>query len=112
MQETRIAPRRRILKARTIESGGGIECHVKNLSDAGAAPALRPGQLHTGRAERSVEAVLPRRLAEGEANRHRVRVKQFTWSTASRQLGFHGKIGKQAVAEIGMTNLLNPMSIV
>jgi PilZ domain-containing protein len=37
MQETRIAPRRRILKAGTIESGGGIECHVKNLSDAGAA---------------------------------------------------------------------------
>jgi hypothetical protein len=37
MEETRIAPRRRILKAATIESGGGIECHVKNLSDTGAA---------------------------------------------------------------------------
>jgi len=36
MEETRIAPRRRILKAGTIESGDGIACHVKNLSDTGA----------------------------------------------------------------------------
>jgi hypothetical protein len=38
MDEHRVAPRRRILKARTIElSGGGIDCTVKNLSDTGAA---------------------------------------------------------------------------
>jgi hypothetical protein len=36
MEETRIAPRRRILKGGTIESGDGIACHVKNLSDTGA----------------------------------------------------------------------------
>jgi PilZ domain-containing protein len=36
MEETRIAPRRRIFKAGTIESGGGIACHVKNLSETGA----------------------------------------------------------------------------
>jgi hypothetical protein len=36
MEETRIAPRRRIFKAGTIESGSGIACHVKNLSETGA----------------------------------------------------------------------------
>ena len=34
----RIAPRRRILKAGTIESGGGaLDCIVRNLSETGAA---------------------------------------------------------------------------
>jgi hypothetical protein len=38
MSEHRIAPRRRMFKAGTIEfGGGGIECHVKNLSETGAA---------------------------------------------------------------------------
>jgi hypothetical protein len=39
MSEHRIAPRRRIFKAGTIEFGGdgGIDCTVKNLSDTGAA---------------------------------------------------------------------------
>ena len=38
MAETRIAPRRRTLKAGTIEFGGdGIDCTVRNLSDSGAA---------------------------------------------------------------------------
>ncbi len=36
MEEIRIAPRRRILKAGTIESGDGIACNVKNLSETGA----------------------------------------------------------------------------
>jgi hypothetical protein len=48
MEEFRIAPRRRILKAGTIESGGGIECHGKNLSETGAqlevlSPLYIPG---------------------------------------------------------------------
>ena len=38
MDKPRIAPRRRILKAGTIEfGGGGIDCTVRNLSDTGAA---------------------------------------------------------------------------
>jgi hypothetical protein len=38
MDESRAAPRRRILKAGTIEfGGGGIDCTVKNLSETGAA---------------------------------------------------------------------------
>ena len=38
MNEHRIAPRRRMFKAGTIEfSGDGIDCNIKNLSDTGAA---------------------------------------------------------------------------
>ena len=38
MSEHRIAPRKRVLKAGTIEFGGGaIDCTVRNLSDTGAA---------------------------------------------------------------------------
>jgi hypothetical protein len=40
MNEHRIAPRRRMFKAGTIEfggGGGGIDCTVKNLSDTNAA---------------------------------------------------------------------------
>ena len=38
MDETRIAPRHRTLKAGTIEFGGGaIDCTIRNLSDTGAA---------------------------------------------------------------------------
>ena len=38
MNEHRIAPRRRMFKAGTIEfGGGGVDCTVKKLSDTGAA---------------------------------------------------------------------------
>ena len=38
MDETRIAPRHRVLKAGTIEFGGGaIDCTVRNISQTGAA---------------------------------------------------------------------------
>jgi hypothetical protein len=38
MEGNRIAPRRRILKAGSIEFGGGaIDCTVRNLSETGAA---------------------------------------------------------------------------
>lgn len=38
MNEHRIASRRRVLKAGTIEfGGGGIDCTVRNLSETGAA---------------------------------------------------------------------------
>ena len=38
MNEHRIAPRRRLLKAGTIEfGGGGIDCTVRNLSETGAS---------------------------------------------------------------------------
>jgi hypothetical protein len=38
MNESRAAPRHRVLKAGTIEFGGGaIDCIVRNLSNAGAA---------------------------------------------------------------------------
>ena len=38
MDPQRIAPRRRILKAGSIECGGGvIDCIVRNLSETGAA---------------------------------------------------------------------------
>jgi len=38
MNEHRIAPRHRVLKAGTIEfGGGGIDCTVRNLSASGAA---------------------------------------------------------------------------
>jgi hypothetical protein len=38
MQGKRISPRRRILKAGSIEFGGGvIDCNVRNLSETGAA---------------------------------------------------------------------------
>ncbi len=38
MSEHRIALRKRVLKAGTIEfGGGGIDCTVRNLSDTGAA---------------------------------------------------------------------------
>jgi hypothetical protein len=38
MERQRIAPRRRILKAGSIEFGGGaIDCTVRNLSETGAA---------------------------------------------------------------------------
>jgi PilZ domain len=38
MSENRIAPRKRVLKAGTIEfGGGGFDCTVKNLSETGAA---------------------------------------------------------------------------
>ncbi len=38
MNEHRVAPRRRTLKAGIIEfGGGGIDCTVKNISETGAA---------------------------------------------------------------------------
>jgi hypothetical protein len=38
MEKTRTAPRRRTLKAGTIEfGGGGIDCTVRNISETGAA---------------------------------------------------------------------------
>ena len=38
MNRPRFAPRRRTLKAGTIEfSGGGIDCTVRNISETGAA---------------------------------------------------------------------------
>ena len=38
MSEHRTAPRKRVLKAGTIEFGGGvIDCTVRNLSETGAA---------------------------------------------------------------------------
>lgn len=38
MDETRTAPRRRMLKAGTIEFGGGaIDCTVRNIPETGAA---------------------------------------------------------------------------
>ncbi|MFT4277790.1 MAG: PilZ domain-containing protein [Rhodopseudomonas sp.] len=38
MDEQRKMPRRRVLKAATIEFGGGtIDCKVRNISEAGAA---------------------------------------------------------------------------
>ncbi len=38
MSEHRIGPRKRVLKAGVIEfDGGGIDCTVRNLSEAGAA---------------------------------------------------------------------------
>jgi hypothetical protein len=39
MNEPRVAPRRRTLKAGTIEfsGGGGIDCTVRNISETGAA---------------------------------------------------------------------------
>jgi PilZ domain len=38
MSESRAAPRHRVLKAGTIEFGGGaIDCTIRNLSNAGAA---------------------------------------------------------------------------
>jgi hypothetical protein len=38
MDEKRIVPRQRVLKAGTIEfGGGGIDCTVRNLSETGAA---------------------------------------------------------------------------
>ena len=38
MAETRKAPRHRVLKAGTIEFGGGaIDCRIRNLSGTGAA---------------------------------------------------------------------------
>ena len=38
MNERRIAPRRRILKAgRILFNGGGIDCTVRNISETGAA---------------------------------------------------------------------------
>ena len=38
MNEHRVAPRRRTLKAGTIEfGGGGIDCIVRNISETGAA---------------------------------------------------------------------------
>ena len=41
MSENRIASRKRVLKAGTIDLGGGaIDCTVKNLSETGAAQDL------------------------------------------------------------------------
>lgn len=41
MSENRIAPRKRVLKAGTIEfGGGGIDCTVRNLSDTGASVSI------------------------------------------------------------------------
>jgi PilZ domain-containing protein len=38
MEEHRVAPRRRVLKAGSISVGGGtIDCTVRNISDTGAA---------------------------------------------------------------------------
>ena len=38
MGEKRVAPRHRVLKAGTIEFGGGaIDCTIRNMSNAGAA---------------------------------------------------------------------------
>ena len=38
MSDHRVAPRKRVLKAGTIEFGGGaIDCTVRNLSETGAA---------------------------------------------------------------------------
>jgi len=50
MDETRIAARHRVLKAGTIEFGGGaIDCTVRNISQTGAAlevvtPLFIPGR--------------------------------------------------------------------
>jgi hypothetical protein len=38
MEQTRVVPRRRRLKAGTIQfGGGGIDCTVRNISETGAA---------------------------------------------------------------------------
>ena len=38
MEGNRIAPRRRVLKAGSIEFGGGaIDCTIRNISETGAA---------------------------------------------------------------------------
>jgi hypothetical protein len=61
----RIAPRRRVLKAGSIEVGGeAIACTVRNLSDTGAAlevvtPLFYPRPLHIICSKWATETALP-----------------------------------------------------
>ena len=79
MDEHRIAPRHRVLKAGSIIFGGGaIDCTVRNLSETGAAlevvtPLFNSGPLYPGGAERPAETPVPCRLAQGPADRRRLR---------------------------------------
>ena len=74
MDEHRIAPRRRMLKAGTIEfGGGGIDCIVRNLSETGAAlevvtPLFIPDRFTLFiPSDRSIQTALPYRLAQRKA---------------------------------------------
>jgi len=80
MDPQRIAPRRRILKAGSIESGGGlIDCIVRNLSETGGStrscePAFYSRPIHADCSDRSTEAALSHCLAQTKTHRHRVRL--------------------------------------
>ncbi len=79
MDEHREAPRHRVHKAGTIEFGGGaINCTVRNMSNTGAAldvtrPVGIPRALYLSPANRRSAYVLPRRMAQGKADRYSFR---------------------------------------
>jgi hypothetical protein len=80
MDEHRIAPRRRVLKAGSIAFGGGtIGCTVRSISDTGTAleivtPLFIPDRFTPDHPDRPVETALSRRLAQGAADRRCVRL--------------------------------------
>jgi hypothetical protein len=78
MSENRIAPRHRVLKAGTIEFGGGaIDRAVRNFQGGigRKQPSRNPGAIHIGSASCRFASALPRCLAQREANRRRVRFR-------------------------------------
>ncbi|MFK4386305.1 hypothetical protein ABIA40_005713 [Bradyrhizobium sp. USDA 223] len=80
MDERRDKARHRVLKAGTIEFGGGaIDCTVRNLSDTGAAldvasPRRHSRSFHPVRPGRRHASGLHGGLAQGKADRGQVRV--------------------------------------
>ncbi len=82
MDEHRIAQRHRVLKGGTIAFNGaaGISCTVRNMSQTGAAlevisPLGIPGKFHARRRRQRSVKTLSRGVAEGKADRHRVRLR-------------------------------------
>jgi hypothetical protein len=73
-EESRIVPRRRVLKAGSISFGGGaIDCTVRNVSDAGATlealtPRFIPDQFKLIIQSDGLNPALSYRLAEGTAH--------------------------------------------
>jgi hypothetical protein len=82
MSEHRSAPRRRLLKAGTIEFGGGaIDCTVRNVSNTGAAldvisPVGIPEQFTLILPAKWIASVVPCRMAQGKADRRGFRLRQ------------------------------------
>jgi len=89
MPEKRTNARHRVLKAATIEFGGGaIDCMVRNMSGrrGGAGrqqPDWHPRTFHAGARRRRTPQALSCRLAQGKADRRGIRLAASSCQSVS-----------------------------